>query len=134
MIEKIDHIGIAVNSIDEATKLYTDLGLKVTAIENVPDQKVRVAVIPVGNSRIELLESTDPEGPIAKHIKARGEGLHHIALEVMDIEKALAELESKGIPLVDKKPRIGAGEAKIAFLHPRATKALIELTQPAHRS
>jgi methylmalonyl-CoA/ethylmalonyl-CoA epimerase len=135
VIEKIDHIGIAVNSIDDAIKLYTEyLGLKVTAIETVPEQKVRVAVIPVGDSRIELLESTDPEGPIAKHIKTRGEGLHHIALEVKDIEGALAVLEQKGVPLVDKKPRIGAGEAKIAFLHPKAAKALVELTQPARKS
>jgi len=135
VIEKIDHIGIAVNSIDEAVKVYTEcLGLKVAAIETVPDQKVRVAVIPIGSSRIELLESTDPEGPIAKHIKTRGEGLHHIALEVKNIEEALAVMENNGVPLVDKKPRIGAGEAKIAFLHPKATKALVELTQPARGS
>jgi methylmalonyl-CoA/ethylmalonyl-CoA epimerase len=132
MIEKVSHIGIAVNSIDEAVKLYTEcLGLEVAAIENVPDQKVRAAVIPVGNCRIELLESTDPEGPIAKHIKARGEGLHHVALEVKDIEGALTRMEEKGVFLVDKKPRIGAGGAKIAFLHPKATRALIELVQPA---
>lgn len=135
MIEKVDHIGIAVSSIDEAVKVYTEcLGLKVTAVETVPDQKVRVAVIPVGNSRIELLESTDPDGPIARHIKSRGEGLHHIALEVKDIEGVLASLESKGVALVDKKPRIGAGGAKIAFLHPKSTKALVELTESGHGS
>jgi methylmalonyl-CoA/ethylmalonyl-CoA epimerase len=131
MIKKVSHIGIAVNSIDEALKLYTEtLGLKLKGIEVVSDQKVRVAIIPVGNARIELLESTDPEGPIAKHIKNRGEGLHHVALEVEGIEGMLEEMEKKEIPLVDKKPRIGAEGAKIAFLHPKATKALIELLEP----
>ena len=79
MIEKVSHIGIAVNSIEEAAKLYTEvLGLKITEIETVPDQKVKIAIIPVGDTRIELLESTDPDGPIAKHIASRGEGLHHV--------------------------------------------------------
>ncbi|MBM4445449.1 MAG: methylmalonyl-CoA epimerase [Chloroflexi bacterium] len=132
MIKKVSHIGIAVNSIDEALKLYTGaLGLKLKGIEVVPDQKVRVAIIPVGNARIELLESTDPEGPIAKHIKNRGEGLHHVALEVEGIEGMLEALEKKEVPLVDRKPRIGAEGARIAFLHPKATKALVELLEPA---
>ena len=132
MIEKVDHIGIAVNSIEEAAKLYTDvLGLKITEIETVPDQKVRIAIIPVGDTRIELLESTDPDGPIAKHISNRGEGLHHIALQVDNISAALNSLQKKNIPLIDKTPRIGGGHAQIAFLHPKATKALIELTEPA---
>ncbi len=131
MIKKISHIGIAVNSIEDALKLYTEaLGLELKGIEVVADQKVRIAIIPVGNTRIELLESTDPEGPIAKHIKNRGEGLHHVALEVEGIEGILEGLEKKEIPLVDKKPRIGAEGAKIAFLHPKATKALIELVEP----
>jgi methylmalonyl-CoA/ethylmalonyl-CoA epimerase len=131
VIVKVNHIGIAVNSIEEAVKPYTEaLGLEVKEIEVVEDQKVRVAVIPVGDARIELLESTDPEGPIARHIKARGEGLHHLALQVNDIESALQTLEQAGVPLVDKKPRIGAGNNKIAFLHPKGTKALIELVEP----
>ena len=131
MIEKINHIGIAVNSIEDAVKLYTEaLGLEVEGIEVVADQKVRIAIIPVGNTRIELLESTDPEGPIARHIKSRGEGLHHLALQVDGIEGILEALEKKEIPLIDKKPRIGAEGAKIAFLHPKATKALIELVEP----
>lgn len=131
MIEKISHIGIAVNSIEDAVKLYAEaLGLEVKGIEVVADQKVRIAIIPVGNSRIELLESTDPEGPIAKHIKNRGEGLHHLALEVEGIDGMLEALEKKGVPLVDRKARIGAEGAKIAFLHPKATKALIELAEP----
>jgi len=132
MIKKVSHIGIAVNSIEEAAKLYTDvLGLKIKEIETVPDQKVRIAIIPVGDTRIELLESTDPDGPIAKHISTRGEGLHHIALQVDNISAALDSLQKKNVPLIDKTPRIGGGHAQIAFLHPKATKALIELTQPA---
>lgn len=131
MIIKVNHIGIAVNSIEEAAKPYTEaLGLKVKEIEVVEDQKVRVAVITVGDVRIELLESTDPEGPIGKHIKARGEGLHHLALQVSNIESALQTLEKAGIPLIDKKSRRGAGNNKIAFLHPKGTKALIELVEP----
>ena len=132
MIQKVNHIGIAVNSIAEASKLYTDvLGLKITEIETVPDQKVKIAIIPVGDTRIELLESTDPDGPIAKHIANRGEGLHHVALQVDDIHATLEAMQKKEIPLIDKTPRIGGGHAQIAFLHPKATKALIELTQPA---
>ncbi len=131
MIIKVSHIGIAVNSIEEAVRPYTEaLGLKVEEIEVVEDQRVRVAVIPVGDSRLELLETTDPEGPIGRHIRARGEGLHHLALEVNDIESALATLEKAGVPLIDKQPRIGAGNNKIAFLHPKGTKVLIELVEP----
>jgi methylmalonyl-CoA/ethylmalonyl-CoA epimerase len=131
MIQKVSHIGIAVNSI-EAAKLYTEvLGLKIKEIEIVADQKVKIAIIPVGDTRIELLESTDPEGPVAKHIKARGEGLHHVAFQVSDIIAALDTLQKKDVPLIDKTPRKGGGQAQIAFLHPKATKALIELTQPA---
>lgn len=132
MIQKVSHIGIAVNSIEEAAKLYTEvLGLKIKEIEIVADQKVKIAIIPVGDTRIELLESTDPEGPVAKHIKARGEGLHHVAFQVSDITAALDTLQKKDVPLIDKTPRKGGGQAQIAFLHPKATKALIELTQPA---
>jgi len=131
MIEKINHIGIAVNSIEDAAKLYTEvLELKVSEIEVVEDQKVRTAVIPVGESRIELLESTDPEGPIAKYIERRGEGLHHLALEVSNIQDALETLSKRGVALIDAKPRIGAGGHKIAFLHPKGTKVLIELVEP----
>ena len=130
MIRRIDHIGIAVNSLEDAVKLYADaLGLKVKAIEIVESQKVRTAIIPVGESKIELLESTHPEGVIAKHIEKRGEGLHHLALEVSDIEEVLGALKAKGIPLIDETPRIGVEDTKIAFLHPKETKVLIELVE-----
>ena len=131
MITKIDHIGLAVKSIDEAVKLYADaLGLEVSEIEIIAAQKVRTAIIPIGESKIELLESTDPESVIAKHIEKRGEGLHHLALEVSDIEEVLARLKAKGMPLVDETPRIGVNNTRIAFLHPKETKALIELVEP----
>jgi len=131
MITKINHIGIAVNSIEDKIKLYTDgLGLKLKDIEIVEDQKVRTAIIPVGESKIELLESTDPEGPIARHIEKRGEGLHHLALEVNDIQGALETLEKKGILLIDKEPRMGVEDTRIAFLHPKEAKVLIELVEP----
>ncbi|MCG0276744.1 MAG: methylmalonyl-CoA epimerase [Thermosediminibacteraceae bacterium] len=128
---KIDHIGIAVKSIEEASKIYTELlGLKMRGVEEVADQKVKVAFIPVGESEVELLESTDPEGPIAKFIEKYGEGIQHIAFQVDDIEKALEELKQKGVRLIDEKPRYGAGGAKIAFIHPKATKGvLIELCE-----
>lgn len=131
MIKKINHIGIAVNSIEDAIKLYTDaLGLKVKDIEIVEAQKVRTAIIPVGESKIELIESTAPEGAIAKYIEKRGEGLHHLALEVSDIQEALNTLREKGIRLIDERPRIGVEGTKIAFLHPKETKVLIELVEP----
>ena len=131
MIKKINHIGIAVNSIEEAVSLYTDaLGLKVQDIEVVADQNVKTAIIPVGESKIELLESTNPEGVIAKYIEKRGEGLHHLALEVSNIEDTLGMLTRQGVPLIDEKPRGGVENTKIAFLHPKGTKVLLELVEP----
>ncbi len=131
MIKKINHIGIAVNSIEEAVKLYTDvLGLKVQDIEVVADQKVKTAIIPVGESKIELLESTDPEGVIAKYIEKRGEGLHHLALEVSNIKETLETLAKQGVVLIDEKPRNGVDNTSIAFLHPKGTKVLLELVEP----
>ena len=130
MITRINHIGIAVNSIEDMLKLYTDgLGLKLKDIEIVEDQKVRTAIIPVGESKIELLESTDPDGPIARHIEKRGEGMHHLALEVSDIHDTLESLKNKGVQLVDTQPRAGVEDSMIAFLHPRETKVLIELVE-----
>ena len=131
MIRKIDHIGIAAKNIEDAAKPYTALGLEIKHIEVLESQKVKVAMIPVGESKIELLESTDPEGIIARFIEKRGEGLHHVALEASDIEAALASLKAKEIPLVDEKPRIGAGGTKVAFLHPRGANGVsIELVEP----
>jgi len=130
MIVRIDHIGVAVNSVEDAIKLYSDaFGLKAGDIETSEEQKVRIAMVPIGESRIELMESTDAEGPIAKHIEKRGEGIHHLALEVSDIQGMLESLKRKGFPLVDAEPRIGAGGSKVAFLHPKGTKVLIELVE-----
>lgn len=131
MIEKIDHIGVAVKSIDESMKVYTEiLGLKVTGIETVEEQKVKTAFIPIGESEIELLESTSPDGPIAKFIEKRGEGIQHIALRVDNLKAKLEELKQKGVRLIDENPRLGAGGAKIAFIHPKDTKGvLIELCE-----
>ena len=131
MITKIDHIGIAVNSIDDELKLYKDiLGLKLKDIEIIEDQKVRTAIITVGESKIELIESTDPEGVIAKFIERRGEGLHHLAFEVSNIKEALDTMKNKEIPLIDKEPRTGVENSSIAFLHPKGTKVLMELVEP----
>ena len=131
MINRIDHIGIAVKSIENALKLYTDaLGLEVKDIEIVEAQKVRTAIIPVGESKIELIESTDQEGVIARYIEKRGEGLHHLALAVSDIEQALDDLQGKEVPLIDEKPRSGVEDSRIAFLHPKAAGVLIELVEP----
>jgi len=131
MIKKINHIGIAVNNIEEAVKLYTDvLGLKLKDVEVVADQKVKTAIIPVGESKIELLESTDPEGVIAKYIERRGEGIHHLALEVSNLQDCLDTLTKQGVALIDEKPRNGVEGTRIAFLHPKETKVLIELVEP----
>ena len=131
MITKINHIGIAVNNIEESLKLYTEvLGLKLKDIEVSAEQKVKTALIPVGESMIELIESTDPEGTIAKFIEKRGEGLHHIALEVDDIRESLKALGEKAVPLIDNEPRKGVGNTDIAFLHPKGTKVLVELVEP----
>jgi methylmalonyl-CoA/ethylmalonyl-CoA epimerase len=130
-ILKIDHLGIAVNSIEEGKNFWTDiLGLSYEGSETVAEQKVTTAFFPVGESEVELLESTDPEGPIAKYIAKRGEGIQHVALQVEDIDAALEELKQKGVRLIDQTPRIGAGGARIAFLHPKATNGvLVELCQ-----
>ncbi len=132
MITKINHIGIAVNSIQQAIGLYIDvLGLELKDVEIVEDQKVRTAIIPVGESTIELLESTHPDGAIARHIEKRGEGMHHLALEVTDIKSALETLKQNGIQLIDEQPRTGVEGTSIAFLHPKATRVLIEIVEPA---
>lgn len=130
-ILKIDHLGIAVNSIDDGKKFWSEiLGLQFEGSETVAEQKVTTAFFPVGDSEVELLESTAPDGPVAKFIEKKGQGFQHVAFRVADIEAALAELKEKGIQLIDQTPRIGAGGAKIAFLHPKATGGvLVELCQ-----
>jgi len=122
----IEHIGIAVKDLKESIKYYEDvLGLKCYRIEEVTDQKVRTAFFLVGQTKIELLESTDPAGPIGKFIEKRGEGIHHLAFAVEDLPKALHEAESKGIQLIDKSPRRGAEGLNIAFLHPKSTNGVL---------
>jgi methylmalonyl-CoA/ethylmalonyl-CoA epimerase len=130
-ILKIDHLGVAVNSIDEGKNFWTDvLGLTFEGTETVEEQKVTTAFLPVGESEVELLESTAPDGPIAKYLEKRGQGIQHVAFRVEDIEAALAELKEAGVRLIDEKPRRGAGGAKIAFLHPKATSGvLVELCE-----
>jgi methylmalonyl-CoA/ethylmalonyl-CoA epimerase len=130
-ILKIDHLGIAVNSIDDGKNFWSEvLGLKFEGAETVETQKVTTAFFPVGESEVELLESTAPDGPVAKFIEKKGTGFQHVAFRVANIEEALQELKDKGIQLIDQVPRIGAGGAKIAFLHPKATGGvLVELCQ-----
>ena len=131
MIKKINHIGVAVKDLNEAINFYEkNLGLEIEGKEEIKEQKVKAAFIPLGESRIELLQSTDPNGPIAKFIEKRGEGIHHIALEVERMEESLQKLKKRGVQLIDEKPRIGAHGMKIAFLHPRSTKGvLLELCE-----
>lgn len=131
MIEKMDHIGIAVRDLDEALKFYRDvLGLQLTHIEEVKEQKVKIAFLPAKDVNLELVQSTDPEGAISKFIEKKGEGIQHIAFKVGDIEQALKYLREKGVELIDVIPRKGAHGAKIAFLHPKsASGVLIELCE-----
>ncbi|MCC6027463.1 MAG: methylmalonyl-CoA epimerase [Archaeoglobus sp.] len=125
MTLKIDHIGIAVKNLEEAVKTFESLGLKVKEIEEVKEQKVKVAMLPVGESRIELLEATAEDSAIAKFIANRGEGIHHIAINVENIERSLENARKAGIKLIDEKPRIGAGGKKVAFLHPKSVHGVL---------
>ena len=130
-ILKIEHIGIAVNSMDEGKKFWNEiLELDFSGEETVEAQKVKTGFFPVGESEVELLESTSPDGPVAKYIEKKGPGMQHIAFLVEDIEASLVELKEKDVALIDQVPRIGAGGKKIAFLHPKATGGvLVELCQ-----
>ena len=122
----IEHIGIAVKNLEESIKYYEEvLGLKCYNIEEVKDQKVKTAFLKVGEVKIELLESTDPEGPIGKYIDKRGEGIHHIAFAVENIEDKLKYAEEKGIRLIDTTPRKGAERLEIGFLHPKSTYGVL---------
>jgi len=128
---KIDHIGIATNGIADAAAVYCEaLGLTVGEFEEVPSQRVRVAMLPVGESRIELLEATSEESPISKFLAKRGPGIHHIAFGVDDIHAALADLKAKGTRLIDEEPRPGSGGCLVAFIHPSSTGGvLVELVE-----
>ena len=129
-LTRVDQVGIAVKNLDESVKFYESLGFKATGYEVVAEQKVKVAFLPCGDSEVELLESTEPDGPIARFIEKNGPGIQHIAIRVDDIDKALEELKEKGVRLIDQTPRYGAGNARIAFVHPKATGGvLLELTQ-----
>ena len=131
MITGLDHIGIAVNNLNEALRIYEGiLGLKLVKIKIVESQEVKVALLSAGETKIELLEPTNEESPVAKFIAKRGEGIQHIALTVSNIENSLEEMKRKGIALIDEKPRIGVEGHKIAFLHPKSTKnVLVELCE-----
>ena len=128
---KINHLGIATKGIEEALKFWENaLGLENVHTETVEDQKVRVAMLPLGESRIELLEPTSEDSPISKFLEKRGGGIHHIAVEVDDIEAALAKLKSEGARLIDEKPRVGAEGCLVAFVHPSsANGVLLELVE-----
>jgi len=127
----IDHVGVAVKSIDDALKFWeATLGIKCTGVEEVTEQKVKTAFLPLKDSEVELLEAMSDDSPVAKFIEKKGEGIHHLAIRVDDLEKALSELKEKGVRLIDERPRKGAGGAMIAFLHPSATGGvLLELSQ-----
>ena len=130
---KVDHLGIAVRDLDEAVRTYQALGFEVESVHEVETEKVRAAFLPVGESRLELLEPTDPVSAIARFLEKRS-GLHHVCLLVEDIEAALAELKAQGVALIDERPRPGAGGSRVAFLHPRAgAGVLLELKEAARR-
>lgn len=128
---RLDHVGIAVKNLDETIKFYTDvLGLNLADTEIVEEQKVKVAFLPIGDTEVELLESTSEDGPIAKYIERNGEGVQHLAFQVENIEDAIAEMEEKGMKMIDQMPRYGAGGAKIAFMHPKSSyRVLVELCE-----
>jgi methylmalonyl-CoA/ethylmalonyl-CoA epimerase len=129
MIQKLDHIGIAVSNLEDALKIYRDmLGLKVEHTEDFEGMKI--AFIPIGDTEFELLQPTDPQGALAKFLEKRGEGIQHIAVRVDNVEKSLEELKAKGLQVIDQKPRRGAGGASVAFFHPKSTKGvLLEICQ-----
>ncbi len=132
MLKKINHIGVAVASIEEATPYYRDtLGMEFEGTEVVAEQKVKVAFFVVGESRIELLEPTAPDSPVARFLEKNGPGVHHLAYEVTDLEQRLVALKAQGVRLIDEVPRTGAHGARIAFLHPKASGGILtELCEP----
>lgn len=128
---KLDHVGIAVKNLDETIKFYTDvLGLELAETEIVEEQKVKVAFLPIGDTEVELLESTSDDGPIARYIERNGEGVQHLAFLVENIEEAISDMQAKGMRMIDEMPRYGAGGAKIAFMHPKDSyRVLVELCE-----
>ena len=128
---RLDHVGVAVRSLEDALAPYENgLGLTVTEIEEVPSEKVRIAFLPVGETRLELLEPTADDSPIARFLERRGEGIHHLCFQVDDIEAALERFKKAGVALVDEKPRAGAGGTRVAFIHPRGMAGvLVELVE-----
>jgi methylmalonyl-CoA/ethylmalonyl-CoA epimerase len=131
-VKSLNHIGIAVRSIDDQKPFYEDsLGLEFEGLEEVPDQKVRVAFFRAGDVRMELLEPTQPDSPVAKFIEKRGEGLHHLAFTVEDIKTRIDELKESGLRMIDDAPRPGAHHTQIAFLHPKSSHGVLtELCEP----
>lgn len=131
MISKLNHLGIAVGNLEQAAKALKDaFGLEVTSVEEVPSQKVRVAFVPVGETRLELLEPTSEDSAVAKFLSGRGEGLHHIALQTDDVAQGLKDAEANGMRLIDKEPRTGAHGTRVGFVHPKSTfGVLFELVQ-----
>lgn len=131
MFSRVDHLGIAVPNLEQGIALYRDqFGLPFAGIEEVPSQKVRVAFLQVGESRVELLESTSPDGPIAKFLDSRGPGVHHVAYRVDDVRAAMAEAKAKGLQPLSDEPKPGAHNTLVCFLHPKQTGGvLIELVQ-----
>lgn len=126
MIKKVDHIGIAVSSLDKALPFYTDtLQLPFLGIEEVENQMVKVAFLKAGETKLELLEPTSPESPVAKFIEKRGEGLHHVALGVDSIQDRINEMKEKGIRMLQDAPKAGAGGAQVAFMHPKSTGGIL---------
>jgi len=131
MPQKINHIGIAVRDIDEAARFYTEhLGLELGGVEEVPDQKVKVAFLPIGEVRLELVQPTSPESPVARFLEKNGPGFHHIAYQVEDVAAEVERLKAEGVRMVDQTPRSGAHNTKIAFVHPKASGGVLtELVQ-----
>ena len=134
MLSKINHIGIAVQSIDATLPFYRDqLGMELLGCEEVAEQKVKVAMLAVGESKIELLEPTSPDSPVTKFLEKNGQGIHHVAYEVADIEAALARMLAEGARMIDEKPRNGAHGTRIAFVHPKSSHGVLtELCQAGH--
>ena len=126
---KIDHLGIAVRSLEEGAAAWEALGFRVAAVHDVPSEKVKTAFLPIGESHLELLEPTDPSSVIARFLEKRS-GLHHVCVLVEDIDSTLAKMKARGVPLIDEKPRVGAGGCRVAFVHPKGTGGvLLELKE-----